>query len=234
MKKAKGSERLWRRVHSRRQCVCACVRPVSVRALCDSVRDAVPGSARYASVRSALSLPADLVGLRVLRQDKHNPSSLTSPLPAAPSRPLPGLPAPLSVRDTLNAPGTAARPPCLAPPRTARFASCGGPFALAVGAAAGPIRGGRGRPRVAMARPERWGIAALLLAAALLRPARSFSLPLQRPADCGDARYFDISRLACGPCGAHQRRSAGGETRPCRVWGRRGCPRRGPCGAGGA
>ncbi|NWU61460.1 MKS3 protein, partial [Pterocles burchelli] len=41
--------------------------------------------------------------------------------------------------------------------------------------------------------------------------ARGFSLPLQRPADCGSTRYFDISRLACGPCGAHQRKSAGGE-----------------------
>ncbi|NXQ92803.1 MKS3 protein, partial [Sagittarius serpentarius] len=42
-----------------------------------------------------------------------------------------------------------------------------------------------------------------------------FSLPLQRPADCGDARYFDISRLACGPCGAHQRQSAGGSSCVC-------------------
>ncbi|NXL56718.1 MKS3 protein, partial [Chordeiles acutipennis] len=45
--------------------------------------------------------------------------------------------------------------------------------------------------------------------------ARGFSLPLQRPADCGDARYFDISRLACGPCGAHQRQSAGGSSCVC-------------------
>ncbi|NXW16104.1 MKS3 protein, partial [Circaetus pectoralis] len=45
--------------------------------------------------------------------------------------------------------------------------------------------------------------------------ARGFSLPLQRPAECGDARYFDISRLACGPCGAHQRQSAGGSSCVC-------------------
>ncbi|NXG61020.1 MKS3 protein, partial [Hemiprocne comata] len=42
-----------------------------------------------------------------------------------------------------------------------------------------------------------------------------FSLPLQRPADCGHARYFDISRLACGPCGAHQRQSVGGSSCEC-------------------
>uniref|UniRef100_A0A8D0EPU9 Transmembrane protein 67 n=1 Tax=Strix occidentalis caurina TaxID=311401 RepID=A0A8D0EPU9_STROC len=67
-----------------------------------------------------------------------------------------------------------------------------------------------------MATPGRWAAAALLLAmAAALPPARGFSLPLQRPADCGDARYFDISRLACGPCGAHQRQSAGGSSCVC-------------------
>lgn len=57
-------------------------------------------------------------------------------------------------------------------------------------------------------------VALLLLLLPLLRvppSARGFSLPLQRPGDCGDARYFDISQLSCGPCGAHQRRSAGGE-----------------------
>lgn len=56
--------------------------------------------------------------------------------------------------------------------------------------------------------------ALLLLLLPLLRvppSARGFSLPLQHPGDCGDARYFDISQLSCGPCGAHQRRSAGGE-----------------------
>uniref|UniRef100_A0A8C8ASK5 Transmembrane protein 67 n=1 Tax=Otus sunia TaxID=257818 RepID=A0A8C8ASK5_9STRI len=67
-----------------------------------------------------------------------------------------------------------------------------------------------------MATPGRRAAAALLLAvAAALPPARGFSLPLQRPADCGDARYFDISRLACGPCGAHQRQSAGGSSCEC-------------------
>ncbi|NWH72691.1 MKS3 protein, partial [Piaya cayana] len=45
--------------------------------------------------------------------------------------------------------------------------------------------------------------------------ARGFSLPLQRPGDCGPARYFDASRLACGPCGAHQRQSAGGSSCVC-------------------
>ncbi|XP_042726107.1 meckelin [Lagopus leucura] len=56
-------------------------------------------------------------------------------------------------------------------------------------------------------------VALLLLLLPLLRvppSARGFSLPLQRPGDCGDAHYFDISQLSCGPCGAHQRRSAGG------------------------
>ncbi|NXY71476.1 MKS3 protein, partial [Glareola pratincola] len=47
--------------------------------------------------------------------------------------------------------------------------------------------------------------------------ARGYSLPLQRPGDCGDARYFDISRLACGPCGAHQRQSAGGSSCVCQT-----------------
>uniref|UniRef100_A0A8B9MMK9 Transmembrane protein 67 n=1 Tax=Accipiter nisus TaxID=211598 RepID=A0A8B9MMK9_9AVES len=73
-----------------------------------------------------------------------------------------------------------------------------------------------------MATPGRWAAAAQLLvvvaaaaAAALPPPARGFSLPLQRPAECGDARYFDISRLACAPCGAHQRQSAGGSSCVC-------------------
>ncbi|KAM6373257.1 LOW QUALITY PROTEIN: meckelin [Alca torda] len=70
-----------------------------------------------------------------------------------------------------------------------------------------------------MATPWRWAAAAaaLLLAMAALPPARGFSLPLQRPGDCGDARYFDISRLACGPCGAHQRQSAGGSSCVCQT-----------------
>ncbi|XP_032843809.2 meckelin isoform X3 [Tyto alba] len=68
--------------------------------------------------------------------------------------------------------------------------------------------------------PRRRGPAALLLlllaaAAAALPPARGFSLPLRRPADCGRAHYFDISRLACGPCGAHQRQGAGGSSCVC-------------------
>uniref|UniRef100_A0A8B9IZV2 Transmembrane protein 67 n=1 Tax=Amazona collaria TaxID=241587 RepID=A0A8B9IZV2_9PSIT len=67
-----------------------------------------------------------------------------------------------------------------------------------------------------MATPWRWAAAALLLAvSAALPPVRGFSLPLQRPADCGGDRYFDISRLACAPCGAHQRPSAGGSSCVC-------------------
>ncbi|XP_037236867.1 meckelin isoform X1 [Falco biarmicus] len=73
-----------------------------------------------------------------------------------------------------------------------------------------------------MATPGRRGAAALLLLpvlalalAVLPPPARGFSLPLQRPADCGDSHYFDVSRLACGPCGAHQRQSAGGTSCVC-------------------
>ncbi|KAF4798028.1 hypothetical protein TURU_066463 [Turdus rufiventris] len=50
---------------------------------------------------------------------------------------------------------------------------------------------------------------------AALPPARGFSVPLQRPADCGADRYFDSSRLACAPCGAHQRQSAGGSSCVC-------------------
>ncbi|XP_009901246.2 meckelin [Dryobates pubescens] len=67
-----------------------------------------------------------------------------------------------------------------------------------------------------MATPGRWGAVVLLLAIpALLPPARGFSIPLQRPADCGDTDYFDISRLACGRCGAHQRQSAVGSSCVC-------------------
>lgn len=55
---------------------------------------------------------------------------------------------------------------------------------------------------------------ALFLALLMALPsARAFSVPLQRPADCGPHRYFDSSRLACAPCGAHQRQSGGGERR---------------------
>lgn len=106
------------------------------------------------------------------------------------------------------------------------------------------MRACRTRPPVAMATAGRWAAAAQLVvvvaavaAAALSPPARGFFLPLQRPAECGDARYFDISRLACAPCGAHQRQSAGGE-RPgpaARGWGRGGAGRaRGPCGGSGS
>ncbi|XP_074941492.1 meckelin isoform X2 [Phalacrocorax aristotelis] len=69
---------------------------------------------------------------------------------------------------------------------------------------------GRGRPRVAMAT-----LLPLLAMAAAMPPTRGFSLPLQRPDGCGGTRYFDISRLACGPCGAHQRQSAGGSSCEC-------------------
>ncbi|NXO00768.1 MKS3 protein, partial [Rhinopomastus cyanomelas] len=42
-----------------------------------------------------------------------------------------------------------------------------------------------------------------------------FSLPLQRPADCGQSHYFDASRLSCRPCGAHQRPNPGGSSCVC-------------------
>ncbi|XP_059719660.1 meckelin isoform X2 [Haemorhous mexicanus] len=58
--------------------------------------------------------------------------------------------------------------------------------------------------------------AALLMAvSAALPPARGFSVPLQRPDDCGAEHYFDSSRLACAPCGAHQRQSSGGSFCEC-------------------
>ncbi|XP_068789138.1 meckelin isoform X2 [Struthio camelus] len=67
-----------------------------------------------------------------------------------------------------------------------------------------------------MATARWWGAAALLLSlAAGLPPGRGFSFPLRRPGGCGDARYFDISRLACGPCGPHQRPSADGHSCVC-------------------
>uniref|UniRef100_A0A8B9ZYV9 Tyrosine-protein kinase ephrin type A/B receptor-like domain-containing protein n=1 Tax=Anas zonorhyncha TaxID=75864 RepID=A0A8B9ZYV9_9AVES len=46
-------------------------------------------------------------------------------------------------------------------------------------------------------------------------PGLGFSLPLQRPAECGRSRYFDVSRLACGPCGQNQAPSAGGSSCEC-------------------
>ncbi|KAM6281994.1 meckelin isoform 1-T1 [Porphyrio hochstetteri] len=70
------------------------------------------------------------------------------------------------------------------------------------------------RPRVAMVTVGR-RIAAALLMAAALPLARGFSLPLQRPADCGDNRYFEVSRLACRSCGAHQRQSGSGSSCVC-------------------
>uniref|UniRef100_A0A669P3D9 Transmembrane protein 67 n=1 Tax=Phasianus colchicus TaxID=9054 RepID=A0A669P3D9_PHACC len=81
---------------------------------------------------------------------------------------------------------------------------------------AAAVRGSRGR--VALKAAVAMATAAALLLLLLLRvppSARGFSLPLQRPGDCGDARYFDISQLSCGPCGAHQRRSAGGSSCVC-------------------
>ncbi|XP_023961010.2 meckelin isoform X2 [Chrysemys picta bellii] len=62
-----------------------------------------------------------------------------------------------------------------------------------------------------MATVERYGAAALLLVFSVrLSAGQSFSLPLRQPQDCGDARYFDISSLACGQCGPHQGRGAWG------------------------
>uniref|UniRef100_A0A674IRL6 Transmembrane protein 67 n=1 Tax=Terrapene triunguis TaxID=2587831 RepID=A0A674IRL6_9SAUR len=62
-----------------------------------------------------------------------------------------------------------------------------------------------------MATAGRYGAAALLLVLSVrLSAGQSFSLPLRQPQDCGDARYFDISSLACGQCGPHQGRGAWG------------------------
>uniref|UniRef100_A0A8C3XKR5 Transmembrane protein 67 n=1 Tax=Chelydra serpentina TaxID=8475 RepID=A0A8C3XKR5_CHESE len=64
---------------------------------------------------------------------------------------------------------------------------------------------------VAMATVGRYGAVALLLVLSMrLSAGQSFSLPLRQPQDCGHARYFDISSLACGQCGPHQGRSAWG------------------------
>ncbi|KAH1177035.1 meckelin isoform X1 [Mauremys mutica] len=60
------------------------------------------------------------------------------------------------------------------------------------------------------------GAAALLLVLSVrLSAGQSFSLPLRQPQDCGGARYFDISSLACGQCGPHQGRSAWGISCAC-------------------
>uniref|UniRef100_A0A8C5IRD6 Transmembrane protein 67 n=1 Tax=Junco hyemalis TaxID=40217 RepID=A0A8C5IRD6_JUNHY len=75
-----------------------------------------------------------------------------------------------------------------------------------------------GGARGAMATRGRGAAAAtalLMAVSAALPPACGFSVPLQRPADCGADRYFDSSRLACAPCGAHQRQSAGGGSCEC-------------------
>uniref|UniRef100_A0A674IPC2 Transmembrane protein 67 n=1 Tax=Terrapene triunguis TaxID=2587831 RepID=A0A674IPC2_9SAUR len=70
---------------------------------------------------------------------------------------------------------------------------------------------GGGGGGVAMATAGRYGAAALLLVLSVrLSAGQSFSLPLRQPQDCGDARYFDISSLACGQCGPHQGRGAWG------------------------
>uniref|UniRef100_A0A674ITL6 Transmembrane protein 67 n=1 Tax=Terrapene triunguis TaxID=2587831 RepID=A0A674ITL6_9SAUR len=67
------------------------------------------------------------------------------------------------------------------------------------------------RSRDSMATAGRYGAAALLLVLSVrLSAGQSFSLPLRQPQDCGDARYFDISSLACGQCGPHQGRGAWG------------------------
>uniref|UniRef100_A0A8C8RQH0 Tyrosine-protein kinase ephrin type A/B receptor-like domain-containing protein n=1 Tax=Pelusios castaneus TaxID=367368 RepID=A0A8C8RQH0_9SAUR len=67
-----------------------------------------------------------------------------------------------------------------------------------------------------MATPGRCGCVALfLLFSARLSAGQSFSLPLRQLQDCGDARFFDISSLACGQCGPQQGRSAWGTSCVC-------------------
>uniref|UniRef100_A0A452SER0 Transmembrane protein 67 n=1 Tax=Ursus americanus TaxID=9643 RepID=A0A452SER0_URSAM len=45
--------------------------------------------------------------------------------------------------------------------------------------------------------------------------AQTFSFPFLQPESCGHSQYFDISALSCVPCGANQRRDAGGTSCMC-------------------
>ncbi|KAF7246251.1 Meckelin, partial [Varanus komodoensis] len=58
----------------------------------------------------------------------------------------------------------------------------------------------------------RVGMALLLLfLSAGLSDGQGFYLPLHRPQGCDGSHYFNIASLACGQCGAFQRKSARGE-----------------------
>lgn len=66
-----------------------------------------------------------------------------------------------------------------------------------------------------MAPGSRWSVAAVTVFLPWVLPrvsqAQTFSFPFRQPETCGRSQYFDISALSCAPCGAHQRRDAGGE-----------------------
>lgn len=75
---------------------------------------------------------------------------------------------------------------------------------------------GGGGARVAMAAWSVLSAAAvnvfLLWVLPRVSRAQTFSFPFLQPESCGHSQYFDISALSCVPCGANQRRDAGGET----------------------
>uniref|UniRef100_A0A8D2KYY0 Uncharacterized protein n=3 Tax=Varanus komodoensis TaxID=61221 RepID=A0A8D2KYY0_VARKO len=62
----------------------------------------------------------------------------------------------------------------------------------------------------------RVGMALLLLfLSAGLSDGQGFYLPLHRPQGCDGSHYFNIASLACGQCGAFQRKSARGTSCAC-------------------
>ncbi|KAJ6663950.1 hypothetical protein lerEdw1_008904 [Lerista edwardsae] len=65
-----------------------------------------------------------------------------------------------------------------------------------------------------MATLRRWLCVMLVLLPfwADMSDGQSFSLPFRQPQACEGTQYFDIARLACGQCGAFQRKGALGET----------------------
>ncbi|XP_062987006.1 meckelin isoform X2 [Elgaria multicarinata webbii] len=68
-----------------------------------------------------------------------------------------------------------------------------------------------------MATPRRWVCMALLLLplSAGLSDGQGFILPLHQPQGCDGTHYFSIASLACGQCGASQRKSARGTSCTC-------------------
>ncbi|XP_036292398.1 meckelin isoform X1 [Pipistrellus kuhlii] len=70
-----------------------------------------------------------------------------------------------------------------------------------------------------MALGSGWAVAAVavLLQGVLPRvsQAQTFSFPLRQPEACDRHQFFDISALACAPCGAHQRQDARGTSCVC-------------------